>query len=999
MKNNTPKGTRRQGIAVLFTLAALFAAVPAEGAQQRVAPTQAASTVSGSTANATIQYSTDDGDQTLAGLGIRIHYNSSKVSSIQLSSVLATNLFVQPATPQDDSVSNFDGDATTDKFLRIVWADFSNSAWPNTALPVNLFQIQANLSAGLGAGESTSIRFSADPDQLASGYTFAGTAWTITKQGGTPTAPVIDSAGTKSGVVGTELQYQITASNGPTSFGATGLPSWLTVDSNGLVKGTPTSAGTFNIVVTATNAGGTGQKTVTITVTTAVVAPVIDSAGTKSGVVGTEHQYQITASNGPTSFGATGLPSWLTVDSNGLVKGTPTSAGTFNIVVTATNAGGTGQKTVTITVTAAVVAPVISSAGTKSGSVGTELQYQITASNGPTSFGATGLPNWLTVDSNGLVKGTPPATGTFDIVVTATNSAGTGQKTVTISVVAAPVITSSASVTGQVGVPFTHQIVATNSPTFFYGFGFPPGLDLNGDTGLLSGTPTAPGGYDGYVSVSNTTGSSTQDLYIEILDASGNSTLSGGDSFAAPTQLLGSTIRVQVNASAATVEQGEPYTQEGDKSLWWKWTAPENGLVELALDGSYSASYYSFGMGPKVGTVSSFDWMSPEKWLWRKTGSSRVLRVEAGKDYLITAQASVNTPTAQLTIRYPRTTYYQGYIRSLPTPGLGPGFVRVTLSKDWKHTTMVSFGSGNLLSGIRTSGIVGPQGQLLGPKGQALPYGMKLDLDVTGGTDTLSLSNSLTPDVAPKVVAHRSGYDKKLKPFAKPGYFTLLIEPDSGDHLNPQGVGFGSLKIDAAGTAKFAGVLGDGTKFLHTTKLADNGTIPFAVEAYKKLAGGGISGSVAIADADSNTLNGTLNWSKPAAGLEPVYPAGFTTTATLTVGRYDPNQLPVLTAPNTSPNAVISVWSIPVAGSKTDFAGTYSGLFEKFLPLDPNLKFTLNAKTGFFKGTLALPNMSGAGRVFNGAILRTENRGAGLYLETGSNAWKESGPVDFLPNP
>jgi len=915
MKNNTPKGTRRQGIAVLFTLAALFAAVPAEGAQQRVAPTQAASTVSGSTANATIQYSTDDGDQTLAGLGIRIHYNSSKVSSIQLSSVLATNLFVQPATPQDDSVSNFDGDATTDKFLRIVWADFSNSAWPNTALPVNLFQIQANLSAGLGAGESTSIRFSADPDQLASGYTFAGTAWTITKQGGTPTAPVIDSAGTKSGVVGTELQYQITASNGPTSFGATGLPSWLTVDSNGLVKGTPTSAGTFNIVVTATNAGGTGQKTVTITVT------------------------------------------------------------------------------------AAVVAPVISSAGTKSGSVGTELQYQITASNGPTSFGATGLPNWLTVDSNGLVKGTPPATGTFDIVVTATNSAGTGQKTVTISVVAAPVITSSASVTGQVGVPFTHQIVATNSPTFFYGFGFPLGLDLNGDTGLLSGTPTAPGGYDGYVSVSNTTGSSTQDLYIEILDASGNSTLSGGDSFAAPTQLLGSTIRVQVNASAATVEQGEPYTQEGDKSLWWKWTAPENGLVELALDGSYSASYYSFGMGPKVGTVSSFDWMSPEKWLWRKTGSSRVLRVEAGKDYLITAQASVNTPTAQLTIRYPRTTYYQGYIRSLPTPGLGPGFVRVTLSKDWKHTTMVSFGSGNLLSGIRTSGIVGPQGQLLGPKGQALPYGMKLDLDVTGGTDTLSLSNSLTPDVAPKVVAHRSGYDKKLKPFAKPGYFTLLIEPDSGDHLNPQGVGFGSLKIDAAGTAKFAGVLGDGTKFLHTTKLADNGTIPFAVEAYKKLAGGGISGSVAIADANTNSLNGTLNWAKPAAGLEPVYPAGFTTTATLTVGRYDPNQLPVLTAPNTSPNAVISVWSIPVAGSKTDFAGTYSGLFEKFLPLDPNLKFTLNAKTGFFKGTLALPNMSGAGRVFNGAILRTENRGAGLYLETGSNAWKESGPVDFLPNP
>ncbi|MGA2988481.1 MAG: putative Ig domain-containing protein, partial [Terriglobia bacterium] len=52
-----------------------------------------------------------------------------------------------------------------------------------------------------------------------------------------------------------------------------------------------------------------------------------------------------------------------------------------------------------------VVAPVITSAATASGMEGSGFSYQITATNGPSSYGATGLPVGLTVNSGtGLIS-------------------------------------------------------------------------------------------------------------------------------------------------------------------------------------------------------------------------------------------------------------------------------------------------------------------------------------------------------------------------------------------------------------------------------------------------------------------------------------------------------------------------------------------------------------------------------------------------------------------
>ena len=111
----------------------------------------------------------------------------------------------------------------------------------------------------------------------------------------------------------------------------------------------------------ATNAAGIGNAALTLTITQG--APVITSATSVSGIVGTAFSYQITATNSPTSYSATGLPAGLSVNAfSGLISGTPTSAATSTVTLGATNAGGTGNAALTLTISAAAGAPVITSA-------------------------------------------------------------------------------------------------------------------------------------------------------------------------------------------------------------------------------------------------------------------------------------------------------------------------------------------------------------------------------------------------------------------------------------------------------------------------------------------------------------------------------------------------------------------------------------------------------------------------------------------------------------
>jgi len=249
--------------------------------------------------------------------------------------------------------------------------------------------------------------------------------------------PLITNTLAATGTYGAAFSYQIVATNNPTSFGASGLPGGLSVNTtSGLVSGTPTAVGTSNVTISAGNPIGTGTATLVLTVVAPQV-PAITSASSVTGAYGAAFSYQIFATDSPTSFGASGLPDGLSVNTaTGVISGTATATGTTNATISATNISGTGSASLAIIV---LPLPVISSALSATGTNGSAFSYQIAAANNPTSFGATGLPTGLSVNTGtGLISGTTTVTGVSSVTISATNAAGTTSATLTITVLPPP---------------------------------------------------------------------------------------------------------------------------------------------------------------------------------------------------------------------------------------------------------------------------------------------------------------------------------------------------------------------------------------------------------------------------------------------------------------------------------------------------------------------------------------------------------------------------------
>src|SRR5437868_5853926 len=79
--------------------------------------------------------------------------------------------------------------------------------------------------------------------------------------------PVITSPLTATGQVGVAFSYQIAATKNPITSHATGDPTGQTENTNtGLISGTPTTAGTYAVTISATNSGGTGSATLNLTI-------------------------------------------------------------------------------------------------------------------------------------------------------------------------------------------------------------------------------------------------------------------------------------------------------------------------------------------------------------------------------------------------------------------------------------------------------------------------------------------------------------------------------------------------------------------------------------------------------------------------------------------------------------------------------------------------------------------------------------------------------------
>jgi alpha-tubulin suppressor-like RCC1 family protein len=81
----------------------------------------------------------------------------------------------------------------------------------------------------------------------------------------------------------------------------------------------------------------------------------------------------------------------------------------------------------------------------------------------------------------------------------------------------------------------------------------------------------------------------------------------GNDSFAARTALSGTSITVNGTNVAATAESGEPAhaDQTASKSVWWSWTAPQSGRVNLDTFGSAFDTVLAVYTGTSLGSLKA----------------------------------------------------------------------------------------------------------------------------------------------------------------------------------------------------------------------------------------------------------------------------------------------------------------------------------------------------------------------------------------------------------
>lgn len=360
---------------------------------------------------------------------------------------------------------------------------------------------------------------------------FTATSGTLSLVIGAPLMSLSPAPGALSATAGTPFSQAFTASGGTSpytyslSVNGGAMPAGLAFNTGmGVLSGTPTSSGTVSFTINATDSSaGTGPFNVAgvYTLTTAAPTVTLAPATLANPALGIAYSQSITASGGfaPYTYSvvAGALPPGLTLNgSTGAITGTTAAGGTYSFTIQASdNSGFTGSRAYSVTIGAPTI--VVSPATLPAATVATAYSQAITAGNGtaPYTFAITAgaLPAGMTLSAGGVLSGTPTAGGTYNFVVTATDSSTgtgpfTGGRAYTLTVGAPTLSLSPASLPAPtVGAAYSQTFTAGGgiAPyTFAVSSGaLPAGLSLNTSTGVLSGTPTTAGSYSFTVRVAD----------------------------------------------------------------------------------------------------------------------------------------------------------------------------------------------------------------------------------------------------------------------------------------------------------------------------------------------------------------------------------------------------------------------------------------------------------------------------------------------------------------
>jgi len=406
-------------------------------------------------------------------------------------------------------------------------------ATSNGAAPV-IFSVSAgNLPTGLSLDTSTGA-ITGTPT-AAGAYSFTIQASdnnsatdTQTYSGTIVGAVSITTATLPTPVLSTAYSQTVSTSGGaaPVTFAvsAGNPPTGLSLNtSTGAITGTPTAAGAYSFTIQATDANsvtatqaysGTISSGISITTTT-LPTPVLTQA----------YSQTVSTSGGtaPVAFAvsAGSLPVSLSLDtSTGAITGTPTASGAYSFTIQATdNNGVTASQVYSGTIasglsitTASLPAPAL-----------TQAYSQTVASTGgtaPVSFAvsAGSLPAGLSLASTGVISGTPAAGGAYSFTVRATDTNGvTATRVYSGTIAAALAITTSSLPKPVLGAAYSGGIGTSGGtvPVSFAisGGSLPAGLSFDGQTGAISGTPTAAGPYAFTVEATDAHGATASQSY------------------------------------------------------------------------------------------------------------------------------------------------------------------------------------------------------------------------------------------------------------------------------------------------------------------------------------------------------------------------------------------------------------------------------------------------------------------------------------------------------
>jgi hypothetical protein len=365
--------------------------------------------------------------------------------------------------------------------------------------------------------------------------------------------------------IGYSATIGVVGGTAPFTFTASGtLPPGLTFVSNGpFVTGTPTTAGTytFTVKVVDTN-GATDLRDFSITVKPAPLAiPGGPTNPTGTAGVPLSINFGCTGGAPPYTYSVTGsLPQGVTF-ANCTLSGTPAAPGTFLIHILITDSAGT-SVTRDVTITIAPPGLALPGGPLPDGQVGVQYKATVSAAGGvpPITYSGSGLPDGLTLASNGDITGTPTTAGLFSFRVTAKDSSvATAPVTVTAtySIKVAPPTLALGPATlpdGVVGLPYSGSLTATGGvkPYNFTASGLPDGLILGTD-GAISGTALAAGSFSVNATVTDAANASVKQTYTITIAPRPSLAIQPA---AAPNGTVGSPYSVTFTATGGTA----PYT-------------------------------------------------------------------------------------------------------------------------------------------------------------------------------------------------------------------------------------------------------------------------------------------------------------------------------------------------------------------------------------------------------------------------------------------------------